>query len=1375
MKNSVIIFWSILFIFIVNNSTAQSGCIEIESILVNSCSVGNAEGRNEMLRFRVGNTPLSTNDMTVAWANTNLPWNGLIQNATTAQATAAFNSEIVSCGLLKEPLNGILPANSKVLLITSYDVSTTAGFFEQLGDTLYVIYANDNTIAGHFLNYLPNPSPDIQTSIISFGSIPGCSDEVSYFRTQLITTAGNIGDEDGATVNFTDNGTPSYINLGCIAPYTPFSANWEIPAICDNTQTINLNTLITGTQGGTWSGTGVTGNTLDPNGLTGSVTLTYVVGNGSCNDELTQVVPIFSNVSASWTPPPVFCNFSGPIDLNQFVTGSLGGTWTGTNVTGSIFNPFFVFGNNTFTYTVGAAGCSDSESHTVLVQGLIANWTSPGTVCESNGIVNLAPLSGTSSPGTWSGQGVTGTSFNPEGLSGPISLTYTASLNGCSLPNTQTINVNAGPDASWTSPGVFCNTTSTVNLNDFITGQTGGTWSGSGVTGSIFNPAAVSGTVTITYTIPSATCSGSVSNEIYVGDLPTPNISGPSLICSSNTLATLSIDSITGASTTWYTDAALTNIAGYGISLSPSLSSNQTYYVIQNAGTCVSNVASKAVTVFQAPNPPSTNQVVNFCSSDPIPLLTATSSDSIFWFADQSLQNLLIQGANYQPTQTNTSFWVVTRNGICYSTPVQVQLNSTPISAAWTAQTVCASSNPLNLASIITGTSGGTWSGQGVTGSSFNPNGISGSVNITYTVSVGNCIDSQTQAISVISASDATWTAPAVICATSSSVDLNQYITGNTGGTWAGIGLTGSILNPTLAVGTNSYTYTVGPNGCSDSNTQDILVQQLTANWISPGAVCESAGIINLSTLLGNSSPGTWSGQGVTGNSFNPDGLSGNIVITYTAELNGCSLGNTQVINVDQGPSASWSNPGFICNSTAIINLDDLVTGQTGGTWSGNGVVGNTFDPSLITSSSTVTYTVNGPVCNGVRSQIIYVGTLPIPAIVGNGSYCSSAITANLQADSIPGSLVHWYADAALTNEIGIGSNFSTALTSSTILYAVSISGSCQSAAATFNLNVVNTPSTPITLPLVEVCENSAIPLLTATSSDLISWYTDQALQNLLVQSSSYQPTQTGTSFWVLSSNSGCNSAAVEVQVTSLALATVGISASGSLDLCNGSSVTLIANSTLPVVWSTGSQTNEIVVSDAATYTVSASNTCNTATAQLTVNDISPDASFNVNSEYGYAPYALTISALSGGSGCSWFVNNIPTSLSALNQLILENAGTYTVKQVCDNNGCMDSTSRDIIVENGIFTLDLPNSFTPNGDGYNDFFKAKASGIVEFHSSIFDRWGQEVFHWEGASNSWDGTRDGKPVPDGVYFYVIQGKDYSSADFERYGSITLLRN
>ena len=97
MKNFVIIFLLIVFNFIGNNATAQSGCVEIESILVNSCSVGNSEGLNEMMRFRVGPQQLSLVDMTVGWANTNLPWNGIIQDATTANAIPTANAMHTAC------------------------------------------------------------------------------------------------------------------------------------------------------------------------------------------------------------------------------------------------------------------------------------------------------------------------------------------------------------------------------------------------------------------------------------------------------------------------------------------------------------------------------------------------------------------------------------------------------------------------------------------------------------------------------------------------------------------------------------------------------------------------------------------------------------------------------------------------------------------------------------------------------------------------------------------------------------------------------------------------------------------------------------------------------------------------------------------------------------------------------------------------------------------------------------------------------------------------------------------------------------------------------------------------------------------------------
>lgn len=71
-------------------------------------------------------------------------------------------------------------------------------------------------------------------------------------------------------------------------------------------------------------------------------------------------------------------------------------------------------------------------------------------------------------------------------------------------------------------------------------------------------------------------------------------------------------------------------------------------------------------------------------------------------------------------------------------------------------------------------------------------------------------------------------------------------------------------------------------------------------------------------------------------------------------------------------------------------------------------------------------------------------------------------------------------------------------------------------------------------------------------------------------------------------------------------------------------------------------------------------------------------------------------------------------------------------------------------------TLAIPNAFTPNGDGKNDFFAVKNMGYQGVHNfRIFDRWGRMVFETMDALRGWDGTVKGKPAAQGMYFYEIR--------------------
>lgn len=89
--------------------------------------------------------------------------------------------------------------------------------------------------------------------------------------------------------------------------------------------------------------------------------------------------------------------------------------------------------------------------------------------------------------------------------------------------------------------------------------------------------------------------------------------------------------------------------------------------------------------------------------------------------------------------------------------------------------------------------------------------------------------------------------------------------------------------------------------------------------------------------------------------------------------------------------------------------------------------------------------------------------------------------------------------------------------------------------------------------------------------------------------------------------------------------------------------------------------------------------------------------------------------------------------------------------------------------------LEMPNAFSPNGDDHNDIYKAKSyQSLVEFHAYIFNRWGQKLYDWTDPEGGWDGTYNGKPVKDGVYFVLVKAKGADGIEYNIRRDVNLLR-
>jgi gliding motility-associated-like protein len=108
---------------------------------------------------------------------------------------------------------------------------------------------------------------------------------------------------------------------------------------------------------------------------------------------------------------------------------------------------------------------------------------------------------------------------------------------------------------------------------------------------------------------------------------------------------------------------------------------------------------------------------------------------------------------------------------------------------------------------------------------------------------------------------------------------------------------------------------------------------------------------------------------------------------------------------------------------------------------------------------------------------------------------------------------------------------------------------------------------------------------------------------------------------------------------------------------------------------------------------------------------------------------------------------------------------------VTTNNGCQASGKETVFV---YYPLEMPNAFTPNGDGKNDVFRIPPSNFQEIKLfAVYNRWGLRVFETANSGVGWDGTFGGQPQPAGVYVWQIQYQDQLTGKTASAGGTVIL--
>lgn len=180
--------------------------------------------------------------------------------------------------------------------------------------------------------------------------------------------------------------------------------------------------------------------------------------------------------------------------------------------------------------------------------------------------------------------------------------------------------------------------------------------------------------------------------------------------------------------------------------------------------------------------------------------------------------------------------------------------------------------------------------------------------------------------------------------------------------------------------------------------------------------------------------------------------------------------------------------------------------------------------------------------------------------------------------------------------------------------------------------------------------------------------------------------------------------------------------------------------------------------------------------------DPPPTASFDANPIQGNAPLDVTFTNTSDpATTYDWDFGNGQTNsvndLSSQNMTYTEE-GTYLVTLTISDGNCSDQATQEIIV-NLILPLDydMPNVFTPNNDGTNDFFTLNTVNAVSLDLVILNRWGNVVFESQEVGATWNGlvNNTGATCNDGTYFYKFKIMGEDGVEIEEHGFVQLVRD
>ncbi len=1165
----------------------------------------------------------------------------------------------------------------------------------------------------------------------------------------------------------------------------------------------NVSSTLTATGGVTyiWYPGALPGGTVVVNPLT-TTNYTVVGSNGTCTNSAIVTLSVIPSptINTFGFPPNICSGSSGTIGAN----GAISYTWfpgainsQTIVVTPTATTIYTVLGTNGF-------GCTGTATRTVNVipTPTINPIATPSLICGSGS-------------STLTVTGANNYTWNPGPLTGSVvivsptlSTTYTVTGNVGPCSNTRTVTVTVSPvptlavSSSFTS--ACANTSNTLTASGALTY----TWMPGASTGSSI---VIAPLVSTTYSVTGANAAGCTTTSLITINV----ISGPtvSLSASNNTICSGNTTTITPSGASNYTllPGAL---SGTIFTVTPSVTTTYTVFG-ENLNGCP-GINTIQIVVVPIPTINISASSSGICIGNTV-TLTASGASSYTWLPPVAAVTPTITDT---PTIT-TTYSVVGSNslGCTSSATITVTVTPLPIITALSSATLVCENSPLTL--IAMGATNYTWMPGSLSGGTVVANP---SVSTTYTVfgNNGGCNASATVQVNVTPGPQSVTasTTGSITCLVSNVGLLGNTTSTNVSYLWSGpSAFTSTLQSPTNVTVTGTYSLTVTDinTGCSITATTAVIANTTIPNFSVTSS--GNLGCINTVTLFATSSTSagityTWSGpSSFTSAIQNPTiNVAGDYTVSAFDFSSGCvnSLTISVISNTDVPAFTATILPAT-CNGTNTNNDGTILI-------SGNGVKYDYVSGTSYTGTATYVTATNIPTTGIVTNTLTNpTGIEPYTLRIYGSNGCFKDTTLYLTPVNCNNTVF------GLTKAAGTPSlvNNKYQITYTITLVNASLTDNLTNVALTENLSVtfpLPTSYSVISAPAITSMGssltinplfdgNTDVNLTTAANSTLLANKRDTIVFTVEITPNGFfgpfVNSVIGTALDINSltvadsSNDGFSwDPDADGSPTNNNIPTVvnlnpnsvlGVAKAGMLSeklTDNTYDVTYIVT-----VKNFGNDTlSNVQVKDNLTITVPLPAQYSLKSGPIVTGTLlTANSSFNGASNTDLLVANLSKLAPGASDTIRFTINVSPDTVSVLVNSAFASATnqfTTTVRDTSETgynadpngNGNPNETneSNPTIVKIPDTNFIIPEVFTPNGDGKNDFFVVKGLNGRKIKLIVFNRWGNKVFEQTEYDNTWDGTANvsslviGKnKLPVGTYYYVLEfldGEDKAKTGF-----------